>query len=85
MSRRTALAVVGVLVVYGLVYLFAWSVVWRVPEFDRDGIEWVYVFVMTLPWSVFAGAGVPVVHAGAVVNAVLIAAFAGWKVRRTAG
>jgi hypothetical protein len=84
MFRRTAhlWAAGAALLLYGAMYLLAWSVVWRVPEADRDGLEWVFVGLMTLPWSLLAGdGGWGVVHAGAVVNALLQTACVGWIVR----
>ena len=83
MFRRTAhvWAALAALVVYGALYLLGMWLVWRVPEVDRDGIEWVLVMLLTLPWSLLGGiGGWAVVHGGAVLNALLLAGFVGWAV-----
>lgn len=70
------------LALYAVGYRVAWSFVWAVPAGDRDGIEWIFVFLMTLPWSLSArDAGPWVVHAGAVVNGILFALLAASIVR----
>lgn len=63
------------------VYLLAWSVVWAVPEAERDGLEWMGVALLALPWSLVAGAdGWAIVHAEAIVNATALSAFVAWQV-----
>jgi hypothetical protein len=64
-------------------YALAWSVIWRVPEVDRDGMEWLFVALMTLPWSLAVGVGGRmVVHAGAVINATLLSLLMGRTVKQ---
>jgi hypothetical protein len=78
--RRTAAVVAPATVVvgYAALYLAGWWIVWDVPPPKRDGIEWGLLFLLTSPWSVMAGAlGTAIVHAGAVINAVLLAVAAG--------
>lgn len=77
-----ALALI-VLAAYAGLYLLGWWNVERVPEDERDGMEWLLMAALTPPWCLFAGAfGLTVVHAGAVVNGTLLAGVAGWNVRR---
>ncbi len=75
---------IGALALYGAAYVAAWSVVWSVPTPERDGLEWIFVFLMTFPWSLIPGPGgsLAIVHLGAAVNGALFAVLVSWTVRR---
>lgn len=85
MYRRYAHVWAGlaVLATYGGAYLLAWSVVWDVPAAERDGLEWMFVFLLTLPWSLLAGiGGWIIVQTGALINGILLSVVVGRKVKR---
>lgn len=85
MFRRYAHVWAGLaaLAMYGGAYLFAWSVLWDVPAAERDGLEWMFVFLLTLPWSLLAGiGGWIIVQTGALVNGILLSVAVGREVKR---
>ena len=84
MFRRYAHVWAGLaaLATYGGAYLFAWSVVWDVPAAERDGLEWMFVFLLTLPWSLLAGIGGWIVLTGALINGLLLTVVVGRAVKR---
>ena len=77
--RRCAYLWVPVaLAAYVVLYMTGWSLVSRVPSTERDGMAWGLLFRLTLPWSPFSRpVGVVALHAGAVINAVVIAGLVG--------
>lgn len=76
-------AALAAISLYGCGYLMSWFAVWHVPVANRDGLEWVYLVLLTLPWSLLARAGgIFVIHAGALINGTLLATFTSWRVRR---
>lgn len=85
MSRRSgyALAAIAAMALYCVAYLVAWSFVWRVPAVERDGMEGMFVFFLTLPWSLLAGlGGKTIVNAGAVVNGIVASVLVVSRLRR---
>ena len=74
-TRSSALLAAGLaLTLYAGALVAAWMVAQSVPRAERDGVEWMYVFLLTMPWSLLAGVGGwLIVHVGAVVNGGLIA------------
>jgi hypothetical protein len=83
MFRRYAWAGLAALATYGAAYLLAWFVVWDVPVAERDGLEWLYVFLLTLPWSLLAGVGGwMIVQTGALINGVVLSVVVGRTVKR---
>ena len=79
MRRRCAYLWVPVaLAAYVVLYVTGWSLVSHVSAQTRDGMEWGLLFLLTLPWSLFARpVGAVALHAGAVINAVVIAGLVG--------
>ena len=83
LKRAYFWAALAAMSMYGCGYLMAWYAAWHTSVAKRDGLEWVYVFLLTLPWSLLARAGGRVViHTGALINGTFLATFTGWKVRR---
>ena len=84
MSKRLVpvLVAIAALVAYAGLYYFGWTWVWRVPEHERDGMEGMLVFLLTLPWCLLGSTlGRAALHAGAVVNGTVFAGVAAWNVR----
>lgn len=86
MSKRSTCLLAGTaaLLLYGAGYLVALSFVWAVPVAERYGLEWLLVFLMTLPWSLAAGHRMWIVHLGAVTNGLLFALVVASITRRLA-
>jgi hypothetical protein len=84
LKRRAYLwAALAAISLYGCGYRMAWYAAWHVPVHNRDGLEWVYAFLLTLPWSLLARAGgMVVIHVGALINGTLFATFSGLRARR---
>lgn len=71
-----------VVVAYASFYAWSWWVVWQVHQTDEgDGLEYLWVFATTLPWSIVAtsiASAMPenafpaIMTAGAVINATLL-------------